>query len=208
MYRKSHWFLDEAYAPWWLVGKVKNSEREMKMMLGLVYESWHEQPSNGICPLPNITYSCHLTISQAGGKEADETKLSSHLGMLYLQWCSFLQGQRSTTSKWCVGVCSGPATVWVTGLAHLHQHDTAPKNRPARLPAEAGCADPKSSPCTRSIHVFSTRVGDLEVHVRRKGKTKMPCPVCNQVCIAALGYYLQESILFLLCVSTPPKAVC
>lgn len=129
-----------------LLVKVENSEGQMKATLGLMYEIWHERPSQGICLLPHIPYSCHLIISQAGGKEADVTRLSSHLGTLYFRQCSFLRGHRSTTPKWCVGVCSGPARVWVTGLAHPHQHDTARKSRPARLPAEAGSADPAARP--------------------------------------------------------------
>lgn len=136
-----------------LVVKWRTVRDKWKLCWGWCMRADTSGRRNSICLVPNITYSSHLIISQAGGKEADVTRLSSHLGMLYFQWCSFLRGHRSTTPKWCVGVCSGPARVWVTGLAHPHQHDTAqhsktgqqgcqqrqavqiPRPRPARFPS-------------------------------------------------------------------------
>lgn len=119
------------------------------------------------------------------------------------------RGHRSTTPKWCVGVCSGPARVWVTGLAHPHRHDTAQNNRLARLPAEAGLRRLCGPFCVCSRRVFCTCVGGWESLWGGKNvsSTLLSC-VRSHVCNAALGYFFQESVLFMLCVSTPPKAVC
>lgn len=156
-----------------------------------------------------VTYSCHLIISQTAGAEADLTRLSIHLGALYFHRRSFRGGHRSTTPEWCVGVCSGPARVWVTGLAHPHRHDTAQNNRLARLPAEAGLRRLCGPFCVCSRRVFCTCVGGWECLWGGKNvsSTLSSC-VRSHVCNAALGYFFQESVLFMLCVSTPPKAVC
>lgn len=85
------------------------------------------------------------------------------------------RGHRSTTPKWCVGVCSGPAKVWVTGLAHPHRHDTAQNNRLTGLPAEAArIVWPALSVCSRCV--FCTCVGGWEC----VEKTSYPhtCPMC------------------------------
>lgn len=39
-----------------------------------------------------VAYSCHLIISQMAGAEADGTRLSIHLGMLYFHLCLFRGG--------------------------------------------------------------------------------------------------------------------
>lgn len=133
--------------------------------------------------------------------------------MLYFQWCSFMRGHRSTTPKWCVGVCSGPTRIWVIGLVHPHQHDTAQKNRLARLPAETGCTDPAAIPA--HSHQYNLHLcGRMEVHVRRNGKTKCLDHLSRvQSCLHCSTWVLFAGVcvlfcFFMFCVFTPPKAVC
>lgn len=156
-----------------------NHPKHIHCLLIVKGENHRSENENGIC-----------------GKEADVKRLSSHLDMLYFHWCSFMQGHRSTTPKWCV--CSGPTRVWVTGWAHPHQHDTAQKNRLARLPAETGCADSVArlshSPSVYFTLVWATR-GPCEEE-RENKNVSTTCPVCSHACIAAFGYYLQEYFCF------------
>lgn len=132
---------------------------------------------------------------------------------IYFHWCSFMRGHRSTTPKWCVGVCSGPTRIWVIGLAHPHQHDTAQKNRLARLPAETGCTDPAAHPAHSHQYILHL-CGRMEVHVRRKGKIKMSQPLVPCAIVSALQHLgiicrsLCFCCFFMFCVFTPPKAVC
>lgn len=66
--------------------------------------------------------------------------------------CSFLRGHRSTTPKWCVGVCRGPARVWVSGLAHpwySTEHDTAQKKKKKKC--QRGCQQRQAAPLPRPV---------------------------------------------------------
>lgn len=112
---------------------------------------------------------------------------------------------RSTTPKWCVGVCSGPVRVWVTSLVHPHRHDTAQNNRLARLPAEAGSSDSVAHPvCIPTVYFVPMWAGESswwgESHPHSG-------PVCT-VMSAMQHSGVQESVLFMLFVSVPPQAVC
>lgn len=120
------------------------------------------------------------------------------------------RGHRSTTPKWCVGVCSGPARVWVTGLAHPHRLDTAQNNRLTGLPVEAArIVWPilRARVCSRCV--FCTCVGGWEcVEKKCLIHTLVLCAQSCLQCSTGVFSFFQESVLFMLCVSTPPKAVC
>lgn len=110
------------------------------------------------------------------------------------------RGHRSTTPKWCVGVCSGPARVWVTGLAHPHRHDTAQNNRLTRLPAEAAwIVWPALCVCSR--RVFCTCVGGWECVGKKNVLSTLLSYVRSHVCNAALGYFFRSQ--YCLCCVSP-----
>lgn len=107
------------------------------------------------------------------------------------------QGNRSTTPKWCVGVCSGLARVWVTGSAHPRRHDTAQNNRLSGMPAEA-------VRIVCDMECVAVCVGGWECV-----KMSQDLVLCVQSCLqCSTPAFFQESVLFMLRISTPPKAVC
>lgn len=150
-----------------------------------------------------VTYSCHLIILQTAGTKADVTRLYPS-GYALFSLLLITQGHRSTTPKWCVGVCSGPVRVWVTSLVHPHCHDTAQNNRLARLPAEAGSSDSVAHPvCVPTVYFVPMWAGESawgESHPH----SGLVCTVMS----AMQHSGVQESVLFMLFVSLPPQAVC
>lgn len=64
------------------------------------------------------------------------------------------RGHQSTTPKWCVSVCSGPAWVWVSGLAHPHRHDTAQNNWLTGIVWPALCV------CVLAVHFVPMWAGE------------------------------------------------
>lgn len=105
------------------------------------------------------------------------------------------RGHRSTTPKWCVGVCSGPARVWVTGLAHPHRHDTAQNNRLTRLPAEAArIVWPVLRVCVLCVYFVPMWVGE-SVWKKCLIHTLV---LCAQSCLqCSTRVFFQESVLFM-----------
>lgn len=117
------------------------------------------------------------------------------------------RGHRSTTPKWCVGVCSGPARVWVTGLAHPHRHDTAQNNRLTRLPAEArGLCGPFCvfSPCILYLCGWVRVCGGKE----KKVLSTLLSYVRSHVCNAALGYFFRNQYVVCLAATQGCLSVC
>lgn len=103
------------------------------------------------------------------------------------------RGHQSTTPKWCVGVCSGPARVWVTGLAHPHRHDTAQNNRLTRLPAEArGIVWPVL--CVLTVYFVPVWVGE-SVWGKREKSLIHTLVLCAQSCLqCSTRVFFQESV--------------
>lgn len=131
--------------------------------------------------------------------------------MLYFHSCSFMRGHRSTTPKWCVGVCSGPTRIWVIGLAHPHQHDTAQKNRLQSCQQRKAVQIPQPVLHTL-VSIFYTCVGEWTCMWGGKGKQKFLDHLSHvQSCLHCSTWVLFAGVcvfFFMFCVFTPPKAVC
>lgn len=124
------------------------------------------------------------------------------------------RGHRSTTPKWCVGVCSGLARVWVTGLVHPHRHDTAQKNRLTGLPAEAArIVWPVLRVCVRRVYFVPVWAGEsvwkkclihtLVLCSEKKVSYPHSCPMCAVMsAMQHSGIFSGVSIVYVVCLDT------
>lgn len=150
------------------------------------------------------TYSCHLIISQTADSVADVTRLSIHLGTLYFHqrlFCRGIGAQRPNgVSVSVVDRCGLSHR-----LMHPHCHDTAQNNRLAALPAEA---------VRPVLHVYVFVLAQILIPVWVDenfcggGGIILCAQSCLQCSTRVFFFFSLESVLFILCVSTPPKAVC